>query len=86
MLFFSKMIIKISVKIINFFKKIISFVWNILSYPLNIVYNFAKKIIVKPITYIIKSIKDLFSKIKSTKKDAKNSEILQKKEGFWILM
>ena len=48
MLFFSKIIIKISVKVIAVIKSIIMFVFKIISYPLNIVYKLIKIMLIRP--------------------------------------
>ncbi len=47
MLFFSKIVIKISVKIIETIKSIIMFIFKIISYPLNILYKLIKIILIR---------------------------------------
>lgn len=47
MLFFSKVVIKISVKVIEFIKSIIMFIFKIISYPLNILYKLIKIILIR---------------------------------------
>ena len=86
MLFFSKYIIKISVKIIAIFKKILSFLFKIFYYPINKIYTVIKLLLIRPILFFIKQIKNTFPKLKILRKSSKNSEILNNKEGFWIIM
>lgn len=66
-LFFSKTIVKISVKIILFFKKIICSIFNILTYPL--------KILIIPIKNVVKKCHKLKIKFIKEKK-------IENKEGF----
>ena len=83
MLFFSKTIMSLSVKIISVIKGIIIFVIKIISYPLNIIYKFFYIFIIMPVTKSIKIMTKFFKSIsKNTKKPNKNEEILQNKEGF----
>ncbi len=82
MLFFSKFIVNISVKIISFVKKIISVIYKIVSYPISILY----KIIIKPLflifTKAFNNIAKFAKKIYNFKSKDKKNEILQNKEGF----
>lgn len=80
MLFFSKIIINVSVRIISFIKKIISYILKIISYPLNILRKIIYSIIIRPIKQISTKIKD-FSK-KMLKNNNKHDKILQNKEGI----
>lgn len=83
MLFFSKIIINVSVKVISIFKKIVSFIIKILSYPVNIIYSFLEFIIIKPIIHFSTKFKNILKKsINKQKNTNKNNEILQNKEGF----
>ena len=82
MLFFSKFIIKISVKIINAVKKILEYICNIIAYPLKKIYNFIKKLIVRPILFFIRAVKSVFHKIQNLHKSKKNGKIIENKEGF----
>ena len=82
MLFFSKFIVNISVKIISFVKKIISVIYKIVSYPISILY----KIIIKPLflifTKAFNNIAKFVKKNYKLKSKGKKNEILQNKEGF----
>lgn len=80
MLLFSSYIIKINVIIINFLKKILLKVFKILSFPFKYIYQLAKKLFLKPISFIIINIRknstNLLNNIikfpKSTKKIENN--------------
>lgn len=86
MLFFSKIIINISVKIILFIKKIVLFCLKIITYPVNLVYKFIKTILIKPIIKIFTKFYNTLAKFKkkfyNSKRKDKKQEILQNKEGF----
>lgn len=86
MLFFSKLFIMISVKIISFIKKIISTIFKIMSYPINILYRFTNNILIKPIYNCSTKFNKLFAKFKkdfynNVEKDKKR-KMLKNKEGF----
>ncbi len=49
MLFFSKIIIKVSVMIINIIKKVYIFIFRIIAYPINIIYKLIKNLIIRNI-------------------------------------
>ena len=74
MLFFSKIIMKISVKIILFCKKVFKFIIRILSYPV--------KIILNPLKFLIKKLFSFRIDLQKLKIKSKNSKKLQNKEGF----
>lgn len=86
MLFLSKTIVNISVKVISAIKNIILTISKIILYPIKLIYKFIKRIFIKPIIKIsTKANKFLAKNIKkvyNSKKTTKNSEILQNKEGF----
>lgn len=86
MLFFSKIIINISVKIILFIKKIVLFGLKIIAYPINLVYKFINIILIKPIIKISTNFYNSLAKFKkkfyNSKRKDKKQEILQNKEGF----
>lgn len=82
MLFFSKYIIKISVKIIAIFKKILSFLFKIFYFPINKIFAVIKLLLIKPIIFVVKQIKNEFPKLKILRKNSKKSEFLNNKEGF----
>lgn len=90
MLFFSKIIINISVKIILFIKKIVLFGLKIIAYPINLVYKFINIILIKPIIKISTNFYNSLAKFKkkfyNSKRKDKKQEILQNKEGFWLLV
>ena len=75
MLFFSRYIIKVSVKIVDFLKKISSFLFKIFYYPINKICTIINLILIKPI-------KNVISKLKILRKSSKNSKSLNNKEGF----
>ena len=82
MLFLSKFVVNISVKIISFIKKIIYIIYKVISYPVSILY----KIIIKPLIQIFtktyNSIAKFVTKNYNLKSKGKKKEILQNKEGF----
>ncbi len=86
MLFLSKTIINISVKIISFFKALFLNIIKIISYPIKIVLGLINKILYKPLqqisTIIYKSLANFVKKHYNIKHKNKNSKILQNKEGF----
>lgn len=61
--FISKLIIKANLTIINFLKKIFMALYNIIKIPFNIIYKLIKKIVIKPIIFIILNIREHFTKI-----------------------
>ena len=74
MLFFSRFIMKISVKVISIFKEIFKFIFKILSYP--------AKIILNPLKFLVKKLFSFKIDISKLKIRSKNSKKLQNKEGF----
>ena len=66
-LLFSSYVIKINVTIINFLKNIIIKIFNFSSIPFKVIYKITKKIIFKPISFIIINIRknstNLFKKV-----------------------
>lgn len=52
MLFFSKFVVNISVKIISILKNIILFIYKGIAYPIKIIYKFTKHILINPIIRI----------------------------------
>jgi len=70
-LFFSKSIVKISVKLITFLKKIIYSIVKILVFPF-------KKVFIR----IYRLISNTTNNLKKTQNKVKNSKKLEKKEGF----
>ena len=79
-LFFSKYIINISVKIIKFAKSVIIKLFKIILYPIRFMINAIKGLIIKPINKIYKIIIKFFKKL--LKKINKRDKILQNKEGI----
>ena len=79
----SKFLIKYSVIIIKFYKKI-------LSYPINFVEGIVKRLIIKPIVFLLKKIKgggdslykNLHSSTEKVKNNKKNHKKLKEKEGI----
>lgn len=75
MLLASKYIIKINVTIINYFKKTISILFHFLSIPFKIIHKLIRKILFKPISFIIinlrKNSTNLFRNIIKTTKNNK---------------
>lgn len=59
----SRFVIKVNVTIINFFKKIIIQIINLFKIPINFILNLIKKIVFKPITFIIINIRNYFTKL-----------------------
>ena len=86
MLFFSKIVINVSVAIIDFVKKCILFIIKIVSYPAKIIYNFIRKIIINPIMKIItkfnKMVVENTKKVYNSKKALKIKKTVQNKEGI----
>ncbi len=82
MLFFSKIIINISVKIISFFKKIFSYIFKVIEYPIKLIYS----LLIIPIIHIFTKFYKTFAKFVKTcynnKGKNKKGKILQNKEGF----
>ena len=74
MLFFSRIVMKISVKVISIFKEIFKFIFKILSYPVRIILN--------PLKFLMKKVFSLKIDISKLKIKSKNSKKLQNKEGF----
>lgn len=94
LLLFSKVFIKVNVKIILIIKKVIQYITNIILYPVKIIFSFIRKILLKPISFIFinirKNITDIFKKIVNCKI---MNKILQKKskktrhlKGFYDFM
>ena len=81
MLFFSKLIVNISVKIISFMKKIIMFCFKTILYPINILYKCMNAILIKPIIKIFTkfyfSLAKIAKKPYNTKYKDKKQEILK---------
>lgn len=79
-LLFSKVFIKVNVKIIQIIKKIFQITIKLILYPLKIIFGFIRKTLLKPISFIFinirKNITDIFKKIFNSK--IKN-KLLQKK-------
>ncbi len=67
MLFFSKFIVNISVKIILFMKKIALVIFKVLSYPISILYKFIIKPVIHFFTIIVKNIAKFTKKIYNLK-------------------
>lgn len=85
MLFFSRIIIKISVRVILFFKNIIYTILKLISYPFLIILKFINKLLIKPTKYVKNHINNMNNKIKNCQKlkiNSKNKEKLENKEGF----
>lgn len=85
MLFFSRIIIKVSVKIILFFKDIIYTVLKLVSYPFLVILKIINKILIKPTKFVKNRIHNVKNKIKNCQKlkiKSKNRENLENKEGF----
>lgn len=86
MLFFSKIIINISVKVIVFVKKIAVFIFKIIAYPIERIYKILKIILIEPSVEIFIKFYNFLAKFSkkpyNNKKKNKNNEILQNKEGF----
>ena len=83
MVLFSRIIIKVSVKIVNFLKSICIYIYNIILYPFKKIFKIICNIIIAPIQHLFLNIGFLFRNIiKKKKKIDKNTEILQNKEGF----
>lgn len=75
MLFFSNIIINISVKIISFIKKIFSYIFKILEYPIRLIY----RLLILPIIHIFTKIFKTFVKISyNIKNNHKKGKILEK--------
>ncbi len=80
MLLISSYIIKINVKIINFFKDILSKIFKLLSLPFQYLFKFIKKLFFKPISFVIINIRknstnlarNLFKTINHNKKVQNN--------------
>jgi len=82
MLFFSKTIVKIAVKIILFVKKIILGIIRILIYPIKIIVEILRKIFVKPAKILSNFVSNAKNKCHNFKIKPKNRKKLEKKEGF----
>lgn len=85
MLFFSRTIVKISVKVIGFFKNILYSILKVIIYPFKIILEIIKKILIKPCKNVIKYSSNIGNKIKKChkfKKKYKNSNELEKEEGI----
>lgn len=85
MLFFSRIIIKISVKVILFFKNIIYTVLKLVSYPFLVILKFMNKILIKPTKFVKNRIYNVKNSLKNCQKlkiKSKNKETLENKEGF----
>lgn len=85
MLFFSRIIIKVSVKVILFFKNIIYTILKVISYPFWSLFKFINKILIKPTKYVKSSFVNTKNKLKSCQKlkiKSKQKEKLENKEGF----
>lgn len=78
MLFFSKTVVKISVKIITFLKEILCRIFRVILYPFKIIFNTLKRIFIG----IYKFIKKTTNNFKKVQNKVKNSKKLEKKEGF----
>ena len=80
MLILSKLIIKISVKIVNFLKDILVNISSIIIYPFKIIAKIIKKIFLKPVSFIFINIRLFFTKkfikfVKTLKKTQKEQKI-----------
>ena len=62
LIFVSKIILSISLGIINVIKKVFSIVFNIIKVPINLLIGLIKKIFLKPISFIIINIRNYFTK------------------------
>lgn len=86
MLFCSKIVINISVKIVLSTKKIISSVLKVILLPINIIYKFVKRLLGKKMQEKFTKFANSIAKFKKKKynKDieSKKQEILHNKEGF----
>lgn len=72
MLIFSKYFIDFNVKIISFLKNIIGKIISIITFPIKIVIKFTRKILIKPINFIIINVNKLKINCKKDKKCIKN--------------
>ncbi len=77
MLFFSKAIVKISVKVITFFKEILYKIFKIIMYPVKIIFEAIKK----TITTFYRIFNNVENSLKKQVKAKKNRK-LKNKEGF----
>lgn len=82
MLFFSKTIVKISVKIILFVKKIILGIIKVLIYPLKIIIEIIGKVFVKPTKFLSNYLLNIRNKCHNIKIKSKKHKNLENKEGF----
>lgn len=85
MLFFSKIIVKISVKIIVFIKEVIYKIFKTLIYPIQILLKFVKRILIIPSKFVYKKLLNTKNVLKNHAKlkiKSKNNKKLQNKEGF----
>lgn len=75
-IFLSSYVIKVNVTIINIFKNIVLKIFAILIFPLKVIHKFAKKILFKPISFIIINVRrnstklftNIIQRLKSNKK------------------
>ncbi len=91
---FSKVFIKVNVKIIQIIKKLLQITIKVILYPLKVIFGFIRKILLRPISFIFinirKNITDILKKIVNSKIQNK---LLQKKskkirylKGFYYFM
>ena len=80
MLFFSKIIVNVSVKTISVIKKVLLYILKTISYPFNIIGNIFYKFLIKPVIQIFTRIKEICIKI--LKNTNKHGKIIQNKEGI----
>ena len=74
MLFFSKIVMKVSIKIMLLLKQVFKFLYKILSYPV--------KIILNPLKFLIKKLFSFKIDLQKLKIKSKSNKNLQNKEGF----
>lgn len=85
MLFFSKTIVKISVKVLLFFKNIVYSVLKIVTYPLKLLMQLLKKLFKIPYNFLNKmniKAKNVVNNCRKLKIKSKSSKKLENKEGF----
>ena len=74
MLFFSKIVMKVSIKIMLLLKQVFKFLYKILSYPV--------KIILNPLKFLMKKLFSFKIDMQKLKIKSKSNKNLQNKEGF----
>ena len=85
MLFLSKTVVKISVKIIVFIKNIVYKIIKLITYPLLFILKIVKSLLIRPTKFVYNSYNSMKNGIKTSinsKIKSKNSKNLQNKEGI----